>query len=71
MGKQDFGGKEGALLTFTLHVKDDDGKAREQKYKFNPPIVRKFYAPGEEPPPSKPKKKRAAETKAPRHRRQG
>jgi len=67
LGKQDFGGREGTLLTFKLHVKDDDGKAREQMYKFNPPIVRKFYAPGEEPPPPKTKKK-SADTKRTRRR---
>jgi hypothetical protein len=73
LGKQDFGGKEGTLQTFTLHVKDDDGKPRQQVYKFNPPIVRKYFAPGEEPPPkAKKKQKRAAETNAPRHQhRQG
>lgn len=72
MGQQDFGGREGTLRTFVLHVKDDDGKARQQMYKFNPPIVRRYYAPGEEPP-AKPKKKqkRAAETHAARQHRQG
>jgi hypothetical protein len=63
LGRQDFGGKEGTLRTFTLRLKDDDGKARQQLYKFNPPIVRKVYAPGEEPP-AKPKRKRAAEPSA-------
>ena len=57
LGKQDFG-KEGNLRTFTLHLKDDQGKVYEQTYKFNPPIVRKVYAPGEDPPP-KPKKRHA------------
>ncbi len=57
LGQQEFG-KEGNLRTFTLHLKDDQGKAYEQVYKFNPPMVRKVYAPGQEPPP-KPKKKRA------------
>jgi SH3-like domain-containing protein len=49
MGQQNFA-KEGSLRTFTLRLKDQDGKVRQQVYKFNPPIVRKFFAPGEEPP---------------------
>jgi SH3-like domain-containing protein len=65
LGQQQFE-KEGNLRTFTLHLKDDDGKDRQQVYKFNPPIVRKYYAPGEEPP-AKTKKKRAEAT--PRHLR--
>lgn len=60
LGRQDFG-KEGTLRTFTLHLKDEDGKDRQQIYSFNPPIVRKYYAPGQEPPP-KAKKKRAQAT---------
>lgn len=39
VGHQDFG-KEGTLPTFTLHVRDDDGKVVERKYKLNGPIVR-------------------------------
>jgi hypothetical protein len=70
MGQQDFGGKEGTLKTFTLHLKDDDGKSRQQGYKFNPPIVRKFYAPGEEPP-AKTKKKPAAKPAGKKARKQG
>ncbi len=63
MGEQDFG-KEGSLRTFTLHLKEGNGRDRQQVYKFNPPIVRKYYAAGEEPPP-RPKKKHAEAT--PRH----
>jgi SH3-like domain-containing protein len=59
LGQQEFE-KEGNLRTFTLHVKDD-GNVRQQLYKFNPPIVRKYYAPGEAPPP-KAKKKHAEAT---------
>lgn len=58
LGQQEFE-KEGNLRTFTLHLKDDNGKDRQQLYKFNPPIVHKYYAPGEEPPPKA--KKRHAE----------
>jgi SH3-like domain-containing protein len=46
-GHEDFG-KEGNLPVFTLHVKDDDGKVLERKYKMNGPIVRRVYAAGEE-----------------------
>jgi SH3-like domain-containing protein len=67
LGQQDFG-KEGNLRTFTLHLKDDDGKDRQQVYKFNPPIVRKYFAAGEEPPP-KAKKKRAQATPRAFHHR--
>jgi SH3-like domain-containing protein len=67
IGQQEFG-KEGNLRTFTLHLKDDDGKERQQLYKFNPPIVRKVYAEGQEPPP-KSKKHRAEATPGHRSRR--
>lgn len=65
LGQQEFG-KEGNLRTFTLNLKDDDGKQRQQVYKFNPPIVRKYYAEGQEPPP-KAKKRRAEATPHPAH----
>jgi len=48
LGQQDFE-KEGTLRTFTLRLKDPDGNARQQLYKFKPPLVRKVFAPGEEP----------------------
>jgi hypothetical protein len=49
LGRQEFE-KEGNLRTFVLRVKDDNGTVRERTYKFNPPIVRRVLAPGEEPP---------------------
>jgi hypothetical protein len=49
LGQQDFE-KEGALRTFTLRLKGEDGQVKEQVYKFKPPIVRKVFAPGEAPP---------------------
>jgi hypothetical protein len=55
LGRQEFE-KEGNLRTFVLRVKQDDGSIRERTYKFNPPIVHRVLAPGEEPP-------------APRHRK--
>lgn len=63
-GQQDFG-KEGTLKTFTLRLKDNDGNIHEQLYKFNPPIVRKVYAPGETPiPKTKHKRSDATQHKA-------
>jgi SH3-like domain-containing protein len=41
--------KEGVLPAFVVRVLDDDGKVTERKYKLNTPIVRRVYAPGEEP----------------------
>jgi hypothetical protein len=41
--------KEGELPVFTLRVQDDNGNVTERKYKLNTPIVRRVYAPGEEP----------------------
>jgi hypothetical protein len=55
LGRHDYQ-KEGNLRTFVLRVKEDDGSVRERTYKFNPPLVHRVLAPGEEPP-------------APRHRR--
>ena len=50
LGQQSFE-KEGNLRTFLLRVKDDDGTVHERLYKFNPPLVHRVLAPGEEPPP--------------------
>ena len=47
LGRQDFE-KEGNLRTFVLRVKDEGGEVRERTYKFNPPIVHRVLAPGEE-----------------------
>ena len=55
LGRQAFE-KEGNLRTFVLRVKNDDASIRERTYKFNPPLVHRVLAPGEEPP-------------APRHRK--
>jgi len=41
--------KEGLLPVFVLRVQDDSGKVSERKYKLNTPIVRRVYAPGEQP----------------------
>lgn len=59
LGEQEFE-KEGKLRTFTIQLKTEDGKTRQQLYKFNPPIVRKVYAPGEEPPAKARRKKTEA-----------
>jgi SH3-like domain-containing protein len=41
--------KEGMLPAFVIRVQDDSGNVSERKYKLNTPIVRRVYAPGEEP----------------------
>jgi len=41
--------KEGVLPVFVVRVLDDNGNMSERKYKLNTPIVRRVYAPGEEP----------------------
>jgi SH3-like domain-containing protein len=41
--------KEGMLPVFTIRVRDESGNISERKYKLNTPIVRRVYAPGEEP----------------------
>jgi hypothetical protein len=48
VGQEDFG-KEGVLPEFTVRVLDDAGNVSERKYKLNTPMVRRVYAPGEEP----------------------
>ena len=50
--------KEGNLPVFVLRVKDDSGNVLERKYKLNTPIVRRVYAPGEEPQRPVARKKR-------------
>ncbi len=54
LGRQNFD-KEGNLRTFVLRNRED-GAVRELTYKFNPPIVRRVLAPGEEPPRARHKK---------------
>ncbi len=41
--------KEGLLPVFIVRVKDKNGNVTERKYKLNTPMVRRVYAPGEEP----------------------
>jgi SH3-like domain-containing protein len=41
--------KEGVLPAFTIRVRDENGNISERKYKLNTPMVRRVYAPGEEP----------------------
>ena len=50
--------KEGTLPVFTVRVRDDNGNVTERKYKLNTPIVRRVYAPGEEPQRTAPRKSR-------------
>jgi Bacterial SH3 domain len=67
LGRQEFE-KEGNLRTFTLHVRDANGQPVQQTYKFNPPIVRKVYAPGQEPAPGS---RRKPSSRAKKHRKSG
>ena len=62
LGRQEFE-KEGNLRTFVLRVKDDDGSIHERTYKFNPPLVHRVLAPGEEPPPPRHRKATRASNK--------
>ena len=48
--------KEGVLPVFVIRVQDDSGNVSERKYKLNTPIVRRVYAPGEEPGHAPPKR---------------
>jgi len=41
--------KEGLLPVFIVRVQDNNGNVTERKYKLNTPMVRRVYAPGEEP----------------------
>ena len=57
VAREDFG-KEGVLPVFVVRVLNDDGKVSDRKYKLNTPIVRRVYAPGEEPTHATPKSTR-------------
>ena len=48
--------KEGMLPVFTVRVKDENRNVTGRKYKLNTPIVRRVYAPGEEPVRATPKR---------------
>ncbi len=50
--------KEGTMPVFILHVKDDNGKISERKYKLDTPIVRRVLAPGEQKQSPNPTTKR-------------
>jgi len=57
VSREDFG-KEGVLPVFVVREKDENGNIRERKYKLNTPMVRRVYAPGEEPQRAAPRKSR-------------
>jgi hypothetical protein len=50
--------KEGVLPTFVIRVRDESGNLSERKYKLNTPIVKRVYAPGEQPARPVPRKSR-------------
>jgi SH3-like domain-containing protein len=60
VAQEDFD-KEGRLPVFTLRVQDENGNVSARKYKLKTPMVRRVYAPGEEPAHTSPK--RAARNK--------
>ncbi len=71
VGQEDFS-KEGVLPVFAVQVLDENGATAERKYKLNTPIVRRVYAPGEEPShPARQKKQEtsAKKTRKPRKKR--
>jgi SH3 domain protein len=61
VAREDFG-KEGLLPTFTIRAKDEFGAVREKKYRMEGVIVKRVYAPGEQPEAKAQRKK--AEGKA-------
>jgi SH3-like domain-containing protein len=48
VSREDFE-KEGSLPVFVLRVRDENGNVLDRKYKLNTPLVKRVYAPGEEP----------------------
>lgn len=52
LGRQNFE-KEGNLRTFVLRTREGDASVRERTYKFNPPMVHRVLAPGEQPTESR------------------
>jgi Bacterial SH3 domain len=44
-------GDQGAVQTFIIRQKDQNGTIQEQKYEFKTPMFRRVLAPGETPPP--------------------
>jgi hypothetical protein len=41
--------KEGLLPVFVLRVKDESRNTLDRKYKLDTPLIKRVYAPGEEP----------------------
>jgi hypothetical protein len=48
-GQENFG-REGTLPVFTIRVRDDEGNISQRKYRLQGVIVKRVFAPGEEPP---------------------
>jgi SH3-like domain-containing protein len=48
--KEDFG-KDGVLPAFTIHTKDETGATHDRKYRLEGVLVKRVYAPGEQPQP--------------------
>ena len=75
VSKEDFGTKDGTLPTFTIRQRDDNGAITQKKYRMEGVIVKRVYAPGEQPPSSAARRLSASTTPTskhhpkPRHRR--
>ncbi|MEO8725774.1 MAG: SH3 domain-containing protein [Acidobacteriaceae bacterium] len=68
VAKEDFG-KDGVLPTFTIRSKDDAGAMRQHKYRMEGVLVKRIYAPGEQPE-VKPRRQKARAKHSPgRNRR--
>lgn len=61
VAKEDFG-KDGVLPTFTIRSKDDTGAAHERKYRMEGVLVKRVYAPGEQPEVKPRREKKTVQT---------
>jgi len=57
--KEDFG-KDGTLPTFVIRTKDDSGALHDRKYRLEGVLVKRVYAPGEQPEPKQSKRANGA-----------
>ncbi len=67
IGREDFG-KDGVLPTFTVRVADDNGAMRDKKYRLEGVLVKRVYAPGEQPEQRVQRKKQNEGQLSGRHR---
>ena len=67
VAKEDFGTKDGTLPTFTIRQRDDSGAITQKKYRMEGVIVKRVYAPGEQPPSSAARRLSASTTPTSKH----